>query len=311
MSILGSKLKEIREQKGIPLDIIFNKTRIPVPTLQKIEKNDFSGFPQAYLGSFIKSYAKEIGLSEEFIRQCLAVMDQDSETGKLFDQLKSRTVTPLRIQETGDDRTGEDQDAASEETAQTESGTRLPTEGEKIRVNRVNTLFHAYKWYGALAVVAGSFLYFLWMLVTEGHVAEPTNATPKTFDEVISEIEKDTLQVPQPVRLQPDTQKTTRLLPKQTPAVTDSSGFEYGLSITALKDSVWISLEPAGKPKLAFTLKPGQSVLRKASRFVLTVGKAESVRVLVNQKPVRLPAATGLVTGFVLDQTALKQLAGD
>ncbi len=311
MSVLGTKLKEVREQKGIPLEIIFNKTRIPVPTLQKIEKNDFSGFPQAYLGSFIKSYAKEIGLNEEFIRQCLAVMDQESETERLFEQLKSRTVTPLRIQETGDDRTLEGQAETSEEPALSESGTRLPTEGEKIRVNRLNTLFHAYKWYGALAAVAGIFLYFLWMLVTEGHVAEPTNATPKTFEEVISEIEKDTLQMPQPVRLQPDTQKLAPTNPQQAPAVTDSSGFEYGLSITAMKDSVWISLEPAGKPKLAFTLKPGQSVLRKASRFVLTIGKAESVRVLVNQKPVRLPAATGLVSGFVLDQDALKQLAGD
>lgn len=310
MSILGSKLKKVREEKGIPLEFIYNKSRVPVSTLEKIEKNEFHLLPQAYLNSFIRSYGKEIGLKEDFLKNCLQAMDNDPVIETLFNQLTAKTISTVHREDQTNFGSGnqETEQAETPSVIQDERQNELPTSGEKITASFFSTFFHSYKW-----IVAGTaglvvLVFGIWQLINDGRVAEPTNAQPLSFDQVVSLIEKDTVAALSKPAV--PTRQDTVVKPASisvAEARPDSSGYEYGLSITALKDSVWIGLQPLNKPKVEFTLAPGKSVLRKATRFTVTIGKVEAVRVLVNQKPFRFPKNEGSVLNYVIDQEQLRK----
>lgn len=312
MSILGTKLKQVREEKGIPLEFIYNKSRVPVSTLQKIEKNEFQALPQAYLGSFIKSYGKEIGLKEDFLKNCLTAIDNDQVIETLFDNLNAKTISAIQKEEEPENTEQEsnpETEPVKPQSSQEETMPELPTSGEKISVNYLNTMFHSYKW--IVAGAAGILILTLgiWHLINDGRVAEPTNAQPMTFDQVVSFIESDTLAHTNKlvVAVHLDSIKAEKEKQPVSEAQLDSSGFEYGLSITALKDSVWIGLQPLNYPKLELTLAPGKSILRKATRFTVTIGKLEAVKILVNQKPIRFPKTEGPLFNYVIDQEQLRK----
>jgi transcriptional regulator with XRE-family HTH domain len=62
---VGSELKTAREAKKITLDTISKKTKIPVKYLESLEQDQFDVFPsQVYAKSFIRAYAKVIGLDQ-------------------------------------------------------------------------------------------------------------------------------------------------------------------------------------------------------------------------------------------------------
>lgn len=310
MSILGSKLKKVREEKGIPLEFIYNKSRVPVSTLEKIEKNEFHLLPQAYLGSFIKSFGKEIGLKDDFLKNCLQAIDNDQVIETLFNQLNAKTISAAHLDDETPPESKDLENSGPElqPVSPEEKGPDLPTSGEKISTSVINTFFHSYKWMVAGGAGLLILVFGIWQLINDGRVAEPTNAQPLTFEQVVAFIEEDTLsKVSKPVvSVQTDTSAKSVSRPVSE-ARLDSSAFEYGLSITALKDSVWVSLQPVNKPKIEFTLAPGKSVLRKATQFTVTIGKLEAVKVMVNQKPFRFPKNEGSILNYVIDPEQLRK----
>ena len=67
---VGSELKSAREAKKISLETISKKTRIPVKYLESLERNEFDVFPsQTYAKSFIRAYAKVVGLDQMVMTQ--------------------------------------------------------------------------------------------------------------------------------------------------------------------------------------------------------------------------------------------------
>ena len=46
---LGEYLRQCRTQKGLPLEVIAEKTRVSLHYLQALEANDFAKLPQAVL----------------------------------------------------------------------------------------------------------------------------------------------------------------------------------------------------------------------------------------------------------------------
>jgi cytoskeletal protein RodZ len=56
-------LKELRENKGISLEEISQKTKINIKILTAIESGDFNVLPDVYVRSILKVYANEIGVS--------------------------------------------------------------------------------------------------------------------------------------------------------------------------------------------------------------------------------------------------------
>jgi cytoskeleton protein RodZ len=60
---IGVRLRDAREARGLSLDEIASRTRIPVRHLQHIESGDWDALPAVtYSIGFVRSYANEIGL---------------------------------------------------------------------------------------------------------------------------------------------------------------------------------------------------------------------------------------------------------
>lgn len=61
MSIFYEELKKLRQEQGIDLAEIHNRTKIGTPFLKAIEAGQFDVLPTPYIRLFIKAYVKEIG----------------------------------------------------------------------------------------------------------------------------------------------------------------------------------------------------------------------------------------------------------
>ena len=60
---LGERLKRAREEKGMSLDDVASRTRIPIRHLQNIEREDWDALPAAtYAVGFTRNYANAVGL---------------------------------------------------------------------------------------------------------------------------------------------------------------------------------------------------------------------------------------------------------
>jgi cytoskeleton protein RodZ len=70
----GAFLKDARERAGIPLRTIATNTKISMPSLEALERNDVARLPGGiFLRAFVRAYAKEVGLDgEETVRRFVA-----------------------------------------------------------------------------------------------------------------------------------------------------------------------------------------------------------------------------------------------
>lgn len=91
MSELGQALKEAREQKGLSLDDLQERTKIQKRYLKAIEDGDFKQLPgDFYIRAFIKSYAETVGLDFSTL-----IQQYGSEIPTLHhDQPEIRTLPP-------------------------------------------------------------------------------------------------------------------------------------------------------------------------------------------------------------------------
>jgi cytoskeleton protein RodZ len=66
MEPFGACLKKAREKKGLSLEQVASKTRIPESRLHALESEDFANLPaKVFAKGFVRSYAKTLGLDEE------------------------------------------------------------------------------------------------------------------------------------------------------------------------------------------------------------------------------------------------------
>lgn len=68
MDDLGSRLKRAREERGLPIGDIANRTKISVTALDALERNDLSRLPGGIFGrAFVRTYAEELGLDPDTV----------------------------------------------------------------------------------------------------------------------------------------------------------------------------------------------------------------------------------------------------
>jgi cytoskeleton protein RodZ len=80
----GAHLRQAREQRGVSLREIADRTKISVPALEALERNDVSRLPGGiFTRAFVRAYAEEVGLdAEDAVRRFLARFpDTSSEEG--------------------------------------------------------------------------------------------------------------------------------------------------------------------------------------------------------------------------------------
>jgi transcriptional regulator with XRE-family HTH domain len=75
MRTIGKRLKEARVEKGISLDELHQRTRIPVSTLKAIERGKPPELPRTYLRLFIRGMARELDLDDKALLQELDMLE--------------------------------------------------------------------------------------------------------------------------------------------------------------------------------------------------------------------------------------------
>jgi len=81
-SDFGSRMRQVREQRGVSLRQIAEATKISVSQLEALERNDISRLPGGIFSrAFVRSYAAEIGADpEQTVRDFLSQFPHDSVT---------------------------------------------------------------------------------------------------------------------------------------------------------------------------------------------------------------------------------------
>lgn len=92
-------LRDIRERKGISLETISERTRIPLHHLEEIERGDVSNMPPGvYAKSWAREYAREIGVDQETV---LAAVAPAAAVEPTIDEIRQvREARERRVEET-------------------------------------------------------------------------------------------------------------------------------------------------------------------------------------------------------------------
>jgi cytoskeleton protein RodZ len=96
MASFGANLRREREMRGVPLDEIAAATKISIRCLQALEAEEFSKLPGGiFTRSFIRAYAKYLGLDEEIVMAEFQVIAPPMEDAD-FSRLSPGNVKPPR-----------------------------------------------------------------------------------------------------------------------------------------------------------------------------------------------------------------------
>ncbi len=83
----GLRLRAARERRGIALDTIAARTKVPVTVWQAMERNDFENWPSGlFARAYVRDYARAVGLdSEEVVEEfCRYFPNGDRRRGTLL-----------------------------------------------------------------------------------------------------------------------------------------------------------------------------------------------------------------------------------
>ena len=100
MQTLGSRLRYERERRQIALKSIAESTKIAVPLLEGLERDDVSRWPSGiFRKSFIRSYAEAIGLEPEpIVREFVERYPDPLEVAVIPQEVTApQSATPLSI----------------------------------------------------------------------------------------------------------------------------------------------------------------------------------------------------------------------
>ena len=76
----GSRMRQVREERGVTLRQIAHTTKLSVSALEALERNDISRLPGGIFSrAFVRSYAAEIGVDpEQTVRDFLSQFPHES-----------------------------------------------------------------------------------------------------------------------------------------------------------------------------------------------------------------------------------------
>ena len=285
MSILGTKLKEIREKKGIPLEVIYHRSKIAVDNLKLIESNQFDKMPDAYLMAFLKSYAKEVGLSEAFIREGFKVKDNDELIELLFSGDEEQYREKAKSEKTGFIPNSD----PKMETKQGEKKNNISGSAESY--------FHRYKFHALTGIV---FILLVYIVVLLSSKKDDVSSSVKamSFDQVVDSVVNSS-QVSGTVGAVKSNPENSK------PKVIST------LLVKAPAESCYVQLSfPDSLGKLSvvdFIIPPTRAISRKAESFEVTIGRAQSSEVYLNGQKLTLPKTNGVISKWKIDESLLKK----
>jgi cytoskeletal protein RodZ len=256
MSIdIGSELRQAREQRGLSLRELSQRTKIRLSALRAIESNDFAQLPgEVFVRGFLKLYAREVGLDP----------------------------TEVVDRYTAQKESGEPGGPAEREAAVEHAGTRLAA----IRV--AMTRLPRPVMVGIVVVSLALLAIGYFALRPSGGRAAPTEAGSEPPGDVIASTAAPTSQAPAERSVGAATPPGTVPAVSTAPAArVESPANEVRLDLRAT-GPVWISATADGKQVAYRLLSAGENVsIRATTEAVLRIGMPANVTLSINDRPVR------------------------
>jgi transcriptional regulator with XRE-family HTH domain len=268
----ADELKAARENKGLTLQQVAQKTKIDLKFLEIMEEGDFSFLPELYVIAFLKNYARVVGLDEEITVQKYYA----AKAGKEYEELPKTE--------------GETVQKKSKETGKK----KQPAPAAPIRENNLKegvkgSPLDAKKYiFGAIAAIIIIFVVLYFIFSNQGSTVI---ITEKPIDEIVEENRQR--------YLEEETESA-----QQTLNNLDS----LQLNITSSETS-WVKIVYDDKTTGEFILFPKSQKLVKASdNFKITFGNSQGISLKLNGKDIQFGTGRKTVTRVKIDSSGLSLL---
>lgn len=265
---LGATLKQARERKGVSLRQIAAATKISVPALESIERNDFSRLPGGIFSrAFVRSYAIEVGLDpDETVREFLRIVEGEGEIDGGEISTRSSHARPHAAGR---------RDAARDSTPEFEFQSRQRVASVALRLV-------------AISVPVAAVILYLgsrpWAPPQEPH---PARITPQ-LEEPEPAAETAAVSTPAPaLSAPPAPAPVADVQPASLAAPVPPEGDGVSVEIAPTADC-WAQLTVDGSVALSRVIKSGEREKRVFhDSAVLHVGDAAACAILIDGRPTR------------------------
>lgn len=279
----ADELREKREQSGITLQQMANKTRIDIKFLESIDQGNFAFLPELYVKAFIKQYAKVVGLDEE---QTVKRYNAAKE-GRLFQENVPLPVEPeksvqQKLPHQSSIRTHSQQPKQPVKSYNDPSIEKPETPEERAKTDKM-LIFTGVT--GILIVIIALYMFFIRdtkeIIVAEKPIEEVIQENQQRYEEEKSEDQMDDI-ITSP----------------------DSLSLKFISSETS-----WVFVVIDDSKTGEFTLAPNNEMtLTAGNNFKVTVGNSGGVKLILNNQPVEFSGRSGLVRHFSLSKDGLQYL---
>ena len=305
----GSYLKAERELRGVTLEELHTKTRIPMHYLQALEKNLFDELPEeVFIRGYIRSFAKVIGANEDEVLSAYIDITKtapsiDTNNQNISNQNES-TFDPkfifiltftilfllgtvwsinILIRKFNMDSTKPTPTVLQQKQNKTKEEFEKSSTARNLETNDTSTTLEKTE------------------LPSKPSVINPKVTSKKPFNSLstnsIAAFGNSSAMVKDE-----DTEEKLKLHADETPTVSTENDIPLKLTIK-VKDDVWFNIEVDDSPVEDFLLARGsEKIFYGKKQFLLNVGNQNSVDLTLNGTVVNLPSGNkeNIVKNFTI-----------
>ena len=254
---LGEELKSLREEKGVTLQQIHNKTRIDLKYLKAIENGEFSIMPDIYMRAFVKEYAQAIQLSPEAaVKKYEAALK-----GKLV-SADEEDIKKESVQESEDKK-----------PVKKEFDSNLPNDLDSTHKTNDNKNILIYGGIASVIII----LIAVYFLLINNDSQEIITETP--VQEILKEQKKDRFTIKEP------DQKTKPVQPQSD---------QFKLLISSI-DTVWIRARVDDEDQEFMLMPQNRKEIEASQEITLLIGNSGGVELFLNDKKLDFQGESGRV----------------
>ena len=305
----GSYLKAERELRGVTLEELHTKTRIPIHYLQALEKNLFDELPEeVFIRGYIRSFAKVIGANEDEVLSAYIDITKtapsiDTNNQNISNQNES-TFDPkfifiltftilfllgavwsinILIRKFNMDSTKPTPTVLQQKQNKTKEEFEKSSTARNLETNDTSTTLEKTE------------------LPSKPSVIDPEVTSKKPFNS-LSTNPIAAFGNPSAMVKDEDTEEKLKLHADETPTVSTENDIPLKLTIK-VKDDVWFNIEVDDSPVEDFLLARGsEKIFYGEKQFLLNVGNQNAVDLTLNGTVVNLPSGNkeNIVKNFTI-----------
>ena len=305
----GSYLKAERELRGVTLEELHTKTRIPMHYLQALEKNLFDELPEeVFIRGYIRSFAKVIGANEDEVLSAYIDITKtapsiDTNNQNISNQNES-TFDPkfifiltftilfllgavwsvnILIRKFNMDSTKPTPTVLQQKQNKTKEEFKKSSTARNLETNDTSTTLEKTE------------------LPSKPSVIDPEVTSKKPFNS-LSTNPIAAFGNPSAMVKDEDTEEKLKLHADETPTVSTENDIPLKLTIK-VKDDVWFNIEVDDSPVEDFLLARGsEKIFYGKKQFLLNVGNQNAVDLTLNGTVVNLPSGNkeNIVKNFTI-----------